>query len=270
MKKRLLITAAVMICMVSGACQQHQPVKTDRIVNEEVIPLFNGKDLSSFYMFLRERGRDVDPKKVFTVQDGMIRISGEEWGCLTTRAEYENYQLVAEFKWGEMTFEPRKERARDSGILVHSVGEDGAFAGVWMCGIEVQMIEGGTGDLLVVGDGSENFLLSCPVAPEKVENCHVYQPEGESVTIHGGRINWWGRDPQWQDVIGFRGKRDVEKELGQWNRLECLVQGQTIQVFLNGTLVNSCLDVQPRKGKIQIQSEGAEVFFRRFDLIPLQ
>jgi len=38
---------------------------------------------------------------------------------------------------------------------------------------------------------------------------------------------------------------------------------------LNGVLVNRGVDVQPRKGKIQIQSEGAEVFFRRFDLIPL-
>jgi hypothetical protein len=108
-------------------------------------------------------------------------------------------------------------------------------------------------------------MLTSPVA----ENGHVYQESGTPKTIHGGRIDWWGRDPDWKDVKGFRGKQDVEKPIGQWNRYECIAEGQTITVLLNGVLVNRCLDVQPRKGKIQIQSEGAEVFFRRFDLIPL-
>jgi len=55
----------------------------------------------------------------------MIRISGEEWGCITTEQEYENYKLLIEFKWGELTYEPRMDRARDSGVLLHSQGEDG-------------------------------------------------------------------------------------------------------------------------------------------------
>ena len=59
--------------------------------------LFNGRDLTGFYTFLRDRGRDQDPKGVFTVNDGLLRISGEEGGCITTTEEYENYRLVAEF-----------------------------------------------------------------------------------------------------------------------------------------------------------------------------
>jgi hypothetical protein len=117
--------------------------------------LFNGKNLKGWYTFLQERGRNNDPKQVFSVADGMIRISGEEWGCITTRKIHDNYRLVVEFKWGELTYPPRKERARDSGVLLHSQGEDGGSQGIWMHSIECQIIEGGTGDIIVVGDGSD-------------------------------------------------------------------------------------------------------------------
>src|SRR5262249_3895330 len=41
----------------------------------EPIFQFNGMDLSGFYPFVRNRGRE-DPNKVFTVRDGMICASG--------------------------------------------------------------------------------------------------------------------------------------------------------------------------------------------------
>jgi hypothetical protein len=236
---------------------------------ETTVQLFNGQDLDGFYTFLRDRGRDSDPKEVFTVKDGVLRISGEEWGCITSDEEFDRYHLIAEFKWGEITHAPRVDRARDSGILLHSVGEDGAFGNVWMNSIECQIIEGGTGDFIVVGDKSENFAVTCPVAEEMHGNSHVFQPDGNPVTIHSGRINWFGRDPEWADVKDFRGKQDVEKPVGEWNRLECIVDGPKITVILNGVTVNQALDAKPTKGRIQVQSEGAEIFFRRVDLEPL-
>lgn len=233
------------------------------------VHLFNGKDLSGFYTFLRGRGRDVDPKQVFTVRDGLLRISGEEWGCITSKDEFENYRLIVEFKWGELTHAPRVPNARDSGVLVHSVGEDGAYGGVWMTSIECQVIEGGTGDVLVVGDDSEQFAVTCEAAPERQGDCPVYRPGGAPVTLHKGRVNWYGRDPEWQDVKGFRGKSDVEKPVGEWNRYECIAEGDTMTVILNGVTVNRCYDVRPSKGRIQVQSEGAELFIRRIDVVPL-
>jgi hypothetical protein len=234
------------------------------------ISLFNGQNLDGWYTFLRDRGRDSDPKGVFTVEDGAIRISGEEWGCITTEDSFENYRLVVEFKWGDVAWAPRTDKARDSGVLIHSIGEDGAYGDVWMHSIEVQLIEGGTGDLLVVGDDSEDFFVTCPVAEEMQGTSHVFQPDGEPVTIHGGRINWFGRDPDWQDVKDYRGRQDVEKPVGEWNTLEITAQGPEIAVMLNGVLVNRAIDAQPRKGKIQIQSEGAELFVRRVELTPLR
>ena len=38
---------------------------------------------------------------------------------------------------------------------------------------------------------------------------------GERVTINSGRINWFGRDVDWADKVGFRGKDDVESPFGR-------------------------------------------------------
>jgi len=48
-----------------------------------------------------------------------------------------------------------------------------------------------------------------------------------------------------------------------------IAHGKEITIYLNGTLVNHAFDVQPQKGRIQVQSEGAEILFRRIDLTPL-
>ena len=117
-----------------------------RIRTGEPIFRFNGKNLTGFYSYLHEHKYD-DPAKVFTVQNGMIRISGEEFGGLATNDEFHDYHLVVEWKWGEQTFGSRKENARDSGILLHCVGPDGAASGNWMESQECQIIEGGCGDL---------------------------------------------------------------------------------------------------------------------------
>ena len=233
------------------------------------VQLFDGHSLEGWYTFLQDRGRDNDPKDVFTVVDGTIRISGEEWGCITTNAEYENYKIVLEFKWGELSYEPRLENARDCGLLLHSRGEDGGSQGIWMHSIECQMIEGGTGDFIVVGDGSDAFQVTCNVQTDPEGNHYFSREDGHPQTIKEGRINWWGRDPEWKDVFGFRGKQDVEKPVGEWNTLECIVSGDQITVMLNGTLVNKATNVKPSKGRIQIQSEAAEVFIRRVELTPL-
>lgn len=233
------------------------------------IALFNGKDLEGWYIFLKGRGRDNDPKKVFTVKDGMLHISGEEWGCITTDKEYENYRLVAEFRWAGGTHAPRADNARDCGILIHSQGEDGAHDGTWMNSIECQVIEGGTGDFIVVGNGTPEFSVTSTVAPEKQGSSYVFMPGGEEATINGGRINWYGRDPAWKDVKGFRGKKDVERPFGKWNRMEILAKGDEIFVYLNGKLVNYAKDVHPRKGRIQLQSEAAEIIFRKVELTML-
>lgn len=237
---------------------------------KQTIQLFNGNDLAGWYTYLKGRGKGNDPKNVFRVKDGILQITGEEWGCITTEDEYENYRLTVEYRWDGGTHAPREDKARDSGILIHSQGADGGYDGTWMHSIECQIIEGGTGDFIVVGDGSEEFSITVPVAEEKQAGAYVYKPHvGQDATINRGRINWLGRDPEWKDAKDFRGVRDLERPLGQWNFIEVVAWRDEIKVYLNGALVNHARKVRPSRGRIQIQSEAAEISFRKIQLQPL-
>lgn len=245
------------------------------------IKLFNGKDLTNFYTYLgapegeeKALGKNNDPRQVFRVVDGAIRVSGEVWGCFTTEKEYGDYHLTVEFKWGEKTQGRREKASRDSGILVHCKGGDGTF-GVWMPSIEAQMIEGGTGDFLVLGNKDHSYSLTVPcedrpTGGEKGKPQPYFKPDAKPRTFTSGRINWYGRDPLWKDVKGFRGAQDVEKAIGEWNTYEIVCDGDTITLMLNGKVVNKGTKCSHTKGKILFQSEGAELFFRRIDLKPLK
>jgi hypothetical protein len=255
------IPAAVALLIACAALAPAEPVTQET-------KLFNGRDLTNFYTYLRKYGKNNDPEKVITVKDGMIRVSGKVFGCFTTDKEFENYHLVVEYKWGDETYPPREKNTRDSGVLLHCVGADGAAGGVWMESIECQLIEGGSGDfILVKGKGQTPKLTA---RAEKRGNQWYYSAKAEPKEFQGGRINWWGRDPAWKDVKGFRGKEDVEKQVGQWNKLECICDGGKITNILNGTVVNEGTNASLTKGKIIFQSEGAEIFFRRIDIKPLK
>jgi hypothetical protein len=228
---------------------------------------FNGKDLSGFYTYLHDSKYD-DPKKVFSVKDGMLAISGEEFGGLTTRDEFHDYVLFVEWKWGERTFGSRKRNARDSGLLLHCVGADGAAGGNWMESQECQIIEGGCGDFIMVGgNGNKPSLTS--EARQGADGQLYFEKGGKPETRDSARFNWWGRDPGWKDVLGFRGTRDVEKPAGEWNRMEVICDGDSITNIVNGYVVNVATRSSLTKGKIIIQSEGAEILFRKIEVRPL-
>ena len=227
---------------------------------------FNGKDLNGFYTYLHDHKYE-DPDRVFTVLDGVLRISGQELGGLTTRQEFGDYHLVTEWKWGGKTWPPRVKNARDSGILLHCVGPDGGAFGHWMESQECQIIEGGCGDFIMVpGPGKPS--LTCEVR-KGADGQPYFEKGAKTDTRDSGRFNWWGRDPEWKDVIGFRGLRDVEKPLGEWNRIEVICDGDTITNIVNGYVVNVGTRSSLTRGKLIFQSEGAEILFRKIEIRPL-
>jgi hypothetical protein len=241
---------------------------------DDVIRLFDGKTLGDCYTWLKDTKRE-DPQKVFTVADKMIHISGDGYGGLVTNKRYRDYHLVLEFKFGERTWHAREHNARDSGCLIHSNGKDGGYEGCWMPSIEVQIIEGGVGDFIAVGgpDGSGRRVpisLACNVGPERdrVKQA-IWNPDGKRQTFRSGRIDWYGRDPDWKDEKGFRGKDDKESPHGKWTRIDVLCDGGHVETFVNGTKVNEAFDVTPPAGRIQLQAELAEIFYRRWELWPL-
>jgi hypothetical protein len=237
------------------------------------VKLFNGENLEHFYVWHRET-KYTDPKKVFTVADGVLRVSGEGFGGLITLDDWRDYHLVIEFTWGEKTWGDRVDRARDSGLLVHGWGPDGGFGGTWLASFEAQIIEGGVGDILVLAGTDPITGRSYPVAlsaetTKDRDGETVWTRGSERQTFTKGRINWFGRDPDWKDVLGFRGKEDVESPLGQWTRMDVIADGGTLVYKVNGVVVNEAFDCLPSAGKILLQTEQAELLVRRLELWPL-
>jgi hypothetical protein len=241
---------------------------------DHVIRLFDGKTLGDCYTWLKDTKRE-DPRKVFSVSDGMIHISGDGYGGLITNKRYRDYHLVLEFKFGERTWHERENKSRDSGCLIHSNGIDGGYEGCWMPSIEVQIIEGGVGDFIAVGGPDESgkrvpISLTCNVSAEKdTAKQAIWKSDGEREVFKRGRIDWYGRDPDWKDEKGFRGRDDKESPHGQWTQLDVFCDGGHVETFVNGTKVNEAFDVTPREGRIQLQAELAEIFYRRWELWPL-
>jgi len=248
---------------------------------DKVIQLFDGKSLDNFYTWLVDSHRE-DPLRVITVVDQVdgapaIRISGEKWGGLVTREAYRDYRLVVEFRWGLATWGQRRNAARDSGVLVHAQGADGNtgrdFNGPWMRSIEAQIIEGGVGDIILVAgfeaDGTRLTPTITARAGKDRDGEPVFDPAADARLFESGRINWYGRDVDWKDSLGFRGKDDVESPYGQWTRLEVIAQGDRLTYLVNGKVVNEGVRASLTAGKIIIQSEGAEIFFRKIEIGPV-
>jgi len=215
-----------------------------------------------------------DPKDIWTLQpDGCLHVSGRGYGYVATKEVFRDYHLVLEFKWGAATWGRRETRARDNGLLLHARGPHGAYGGTWMASIECQIIEGGVGDILVLSpklaDGTElTTSVTSECVPDRDKE-DIWKKGAPRKQVTKGRINWRGRDVDWTDTRGFRGRDDVESPFGEWTRLEVIAKGDTLQYFVNGTIVNEAFDCRPSEGRILLQTEGAEMIVRRYELHPL-
>lgn len=250
------------------------PSPATAIAPDRPIKLFNGRNLEGFYSYTEETAY-ADPNKVFTVQDGLLRVSGQGYGGLITNQAYRDYHLIIEFKWGEKTWGNRVDRARDSGLLLHCWGPDGGYGNRWMASIEAQIIEGGVGDILVLSGThpvtGQKYVteLTADITKDR-DGEKVWQEGGTPITLNAGRINWFGRDVDWADKVGFRGKDDIESPLGEWTTMEVIADGDRLTYKVNGTVVNQAYGAKPAAGKILLQTEQAELFVRRLELLPLK
>jgi hypothetical protein len=274
----LLILAALFTCSLSlaTAADTSQPTP---VIPQKSLSLLAGGLQQHWYTWLTDDGHE-DPRGVFKLQpDGTLHISGDGFGGLITRHEYADYHLVMEYRWGTKTYRNRVQAARDGGLLLHCQGPDGNFGGSggkpgpWMTSVECQIIEGGVGDILVLRGTDANgktmeAAATCEISRDR-DGEAVFTPGGMKERFTSGRINWFGRDPDWDDVLGFRGPQDVDSPGQDWTTLECFVKGDTLTYRVNGVIVNRATNVLPAQGKILLQTEGAEMFVRRLELRPL-
>lgn len=192
-------------------------------------PLFNGKDLSGWYTFFRGKGKNNDTDTVFSVQNGQLKITGKEFGYIITEKSYTNFHLVVEFKWGVKKYPPRENAVRDNGICYYVQEPDR----VWPRSIECQVQEGDCGDFWLI--------------------------DSTYAVVDGKQ---WGPTNNTRVVK----KKDAEKPSGEWNRIEVIAKDGRCTHIVNGVIVNEAEQVNLRSGRILIQSEGAETWYRKIEL----
>lgn len=288
-----LIPIFAYLSILSAACQG---LVAQDSHNDSWQPLFNGKDLAGWRHYLakpdksvevegwkknekgeyaRPLGLDNDPLDIFTVveKDGgpAIRISGQVIGNLFTEKQYENYHLKLQFRWGDIKWGWMKGRPRDGGILYHYNRTKQGLS--WRH--EYQIHEGDVGSwwakhirVAIPAEWTTDIPASIKQAtPFLIE--HV-QTLGDKMLLHqtGASLYQFEGKPEWQICIA---NPYNEKPAGQWNTLEVICYENHALHRINGTeclaLLNSTVMVDGKeqpvsRGSIQLQSEGAELFFR--------
>lgn len=268
---RIICSAGLLFLLLRPALRAEDR-KTEPIrPSDGVLRLFNGKDLSGLSSWLKDT-RHTDPRRVFSVVDGQIHISGDGFGYLATDREYRDYHLVVEYRWGKKT--DGGKYVRNSGVLVNGIGPDGSANGTWMACIECQLAQGCVGDLIPIrGKDAQGKVIPVAFKSETVlgpDQHPRWKPGGEVRTFTDRQLWWSQHDPDYKELLDMRGKNDVESPLGQWTRVECLCDGSRLSVRVNGHLVDECFDVFPPAGKLMLQCEGFELYVKTFDLYPLK
>ncbi len=271
MKNRL----PLLILLVSAAANPlwgDDTANNKAIAPDKTISLFNGKDLTGLTTWLKDTKRD-DPRGVFKVEDGMLHLSGDGNGYVATEKEYRDYRLLVEYKWGKKT--DGGKYVRNSGILLHATGPDGGAGGAWPSCIECQLAQGCAGDFILIRGKDEagkeirvRLTAETELAPDKRR--HRWKKGGEAKIFPPTRGQFWWKNHDWEyeELIDTRGKNDVESPTGEWNRAEIVCAGSKITVSINGHVVNECYDVFPSAGRILLQTEGFEIWFRKFEIGP--
>ncbi|MEO6361025.1 MAG: DUF1080 domain-containing protein [Sphingomicrobium sp.] len=236
------------------------------VADDAWTPLFNGKDLSGWTAGYSSKPLDGRPASaLFAVEGGVIHAypteaAGTEQvqAFIETNRDYKNYRVSLEYKWGEKKFSPRMDLVRDAGLIYH-VYEKPEYN--WPHGVESQIQEGDTGDLWAISARATSTIV-----PQTLRYARA---------VDGGvpvLVGTYG---------GFeRIRHGALNELPGWNRLEVIVRGDSSTHIVNGFVNMRATGLKSwdsaRKawvplthGKLALQAEYAEVYYRNIRIRPL-
>jgi hypothetical protein len=163
------------------------------------------------------------------------------------------------FKWGKIIY-----KQLNSGLLYHSYGPFGAGLDVWMSSHEFQLCNGKMGDSYCMGKS----YFEIPVVKGDDGKSYTYSPSGKTTTFGQGQIA----------PIAAK-MADYEKPIGEWNVIDLYCFGRTSVHVVNGKVnminynsgkIENDKVLPLTKGKIQIQSEGSELFVKSLEWEPIK
>lgn len=266
--KRFLVPLSLCLAMTAQAADQDrwQPLLDERLSQWDVYLSYRGDQIMDVLQgrapALRPVGLNPARQSVFTVQleDGkpVLRISGEIYGCIATRRSFSDYHLRAKYKWGTKVWEPRLTEPRDSGILYHSRGEFGVdYWKSWAQAHEMNVMERNTGEYWTIAD----VAIDIRAAPKKPE---------EAAPRWDPAAAWMEfKSPNNHALAG-----SDEERPDAWNEIELLCHQDRCVHVVNGKVVMALRNARTAGaaskpmtgGRLQIQSEAAEVFFRDIEI----
>ena len=129
----LLATAVLGAATLLPAADSAAPTSPAR----NRVVLWNGRDLDGWKVFLGVAA--VDPRSVWSVADGALKLASKASGYIRTTATYSNYRLHVEWRW------PKDAAANtNSGVLLHLNGPDK----IWPSCFECQLRAGSAGQIV--------------------------------------------------------------------------------------------------------------------------
>lgn len=244
------------------------------------VALFNGRDLKDWDAWLGYADPALTYKRppvapigagprsaeIFkaVVEDGRpaLYVNGKIWGSLVHKGDFRDYHLRLQYKWGKGRWAPREAQAPNNGLLYHSHGAPGAVWGTWSRAVEFEIMTGSIGMVVPVGEAI-SATATAVEDPTLIAPKLRFSPAGRAVTTKGGTTDW-----------NIEAYSDAEKPAGEWNTLDLYVLGDRAVHVVNGVPVMEVRDLQAdgaplTHGAIQLQSEGAETFFRDIVLEPI-
>lgn len=199
------------------------------VTKDPFISLFNGKNLDGWHTFLTDK--NADPVKNFLIEDSMLHVVGKDLGYAITEKGYSNYHFKVDFKWGERRWGSRINEKRDAGVCYNiPMAEPDS---IWPQSIECQIQEGDVGDFWLLGFST--------IKVKGIQN----KPANHTRMIK---------------------QKDAEKPFGEWNTVEIIsYKGKCVHI-VNGVVVNAGEEASTPSGRILLQSEYAEVYYKNVKL----
>ena len=212
-----------------------------------------------------------DPLEVFSIiqegEENLIRISGQVIGGLILKDSLSDYHLKLQFKWGDIKWGWMQGRPKDGGVLYHQGKgpirhelqiHEGDVGSYWERQVKRGIPSRLTTDLPEAIQEARPYLA--PYVSTLRDTMRVFDPEAE---VH----QFEGKD-EWQIVMASPYN---ENPAGEWNTLEVIcwknhavhiVNGKVNLVLLNSMYKENDAWVPLTSGRLTLQSEGAEIFFR--------
>ena len=199
--------------------------------------LFDGRTLAGWHADVP--AADTNPAlRAFVVRDGKLVSLGEPRGHLISDAVHRDYRLEVEYRI--------PGTPGNAGVLVHASTPRALYA-MFPRSIEVQMQSGDAGDFWCI-----------------LEDITVPDMERR----RGPRAQWGTTEGKGRRILNLTD--GSEKPLGEWNTMVIEAVGRSLRVWVNGDLVNDGTNATADHGQIALQSEGAEVEFRKIELTPIR